>query len=60
MLLICPMVEQGSDFYSEMIRFAKSEGLDDPQAKFYADVYFDYWYLDKPINEVNIYGKFDS
>lgn len=49
-----------SNIYEKMIQFAKSEGLNAFQARYYASVYFDYWYLDKPINQVNIYGKFDS
>ena len=53
------MVEPGSDIYNTMLSFARSEGLNDLQARFYANVYFDYWYLDEPINCVNIYGKFD-
>lgn len=48
------------DCYTAMIRYAKSVGLNDLQARFYADTYFDYWFLDKPINCVNIYGKLDS
>lgn len=54
------MVVLASNIYEKMVSYALSEGLTLPQAKFYANVYFDYWYLDKPINEVNIYGKFDS
>lgn len=48
------------DIYTVMRRYALSEGLTDSQATFYADVYFDYWYLNKPITQVNIYGKCDS
>lgn len=58
-LLTFLMVVPGCDIYTTMLNYALSEGLTDFQAKFYADVYFDYWYLDKPITEVNIYGKFD-
>ena len=54
------MAVRDCDIYSAMILYAKSEGLNDSQARFYADVYFDYWYLNKPITEVNIYGKCDS
>lgn len=57
--LIFLMVALDSNIYEKMVFYALSEGLTFPQAKFYADVYFDYWYLDKPITEVNIYGKFD-
>lgn len=55
----CRMVERASNIYDVMFGYAKSEGLTDLQAKFYADVYFDFWYLDKPIKCVNIYGKCD-
>lgn len=54
------MVVPGCDIYSIMYCYALSEGLNDFQAKFYSDCYFDYWFLDKPINCINIYGKFDS
>lgn len=57
--LIYHMVERVSNIYDLMFCYAKSEGLNDLQAKFYADVYFDFWYLDKPIKCVNIYGKCD-
>lgn len=56
--LIFLMVVHVCDIYSVMFHYALSEGLSGPQAKFYADVYFDYWYLDKPIKCVNVYGKF--
>lgn len=54
------VVPDSDDMYLGMVKYALSEGLTFPQAKFYADVYFDYWYMDKPINCVNIYGKFHS
>ena len=49
-----------SNIYYKMYAYARSEGLNPLQALYYARVYFDYWYLDKPIKQVNIYGKFDS
>ena len=48
------------NIYDVMFNYALSEGLNSLQAKFYADTYFDYWYDDKPIKCVNVYGKFDS
>ena len=54
------MAVQDCDIYTAMVNYAKSEGLNDLQARFYADVYFDYWYCNKPITQVNIYGKCDS
>ena len=54
------MAVHDCNIYYKMYEYARSEGLTDPQAVFYAQVYFDYWYLDKPITQVNIYGKFAS
>lgn len=52
------MVVLGYNIYQVMVLYALSEGLNYLQAKHYANSYFDYWYIDKPLN-VNVYGKFD-
>lgn len=51
------MVVRDCDCYTAMIRYALSEGLNALQAKFYADTYFDYWFLDKPITCLTIFQR---
>lgn len=48
------MVAQDCDFYTKMFRFARALGLDALAAKRYADIVFDYWYLEDKTYRINI------